>query len=103
MAAEFLHANGSPEADPAKMLNVELRPIGGDAVTHVMCERFAYTDEVRNQVSWMRDSGNTWAANRLYGLMDNAERMKTMMVTIESDEGKGVLERLGLEEATWQQ
>jgi hypothetical protein len=97
ISAEFLQTLGA-EAVAEDMLPVQCRPIGGGPVSHVCCERFVYTDEARDQVAWIGASGFAWASGILYGLTDDVVLMKSMFVSIESNEGDSVLAYLGLEE-----
>lgn len=99
ISAAFLNSRGLNEL-ATNMLPIDLRPMGGGEVSHVFCERLVYTDEARDQVAWIGASGFTWASGILYGLTDDVVLMKSMFVSIESNEGNGVLDYLGLEEVS---
>jgi len=91
ISAAFLNSRGVEEL-AANMLPINLRPIGGGEVSHVICERLVYTDEARDQVQWLSD--------RMYDLTDDVVMLKSKMVTIKSNDGAGVLDYLGLEEVS---
>jgi hypothetical protein len=97
ISAAFLNSRGLNEL-AANMLPIALRPMGGGEVSHVICERLVYTDEARDQLQWLGTSGFSWASGVLHQLTDDPVVLKSMLVTIKSNDGAGVLECLGLEE-----
>ena len=99
ISAAFLNSRGVEEL-AANMLPINLRPIGGGEVSHVICERLVYTNEARDQVQWFGDSGFAWVSGVLHTLTDDPVVLKSKLVAIKSNDGAGVLEYLGLEEVS---
>ena len=96
IALEFIVSLGMT-GEAINEIPMEVRPIGSEIATHIACERLAYTDEMRLQVDWIRNSGKTWVADRGFTLQDDHSLLLSTFCTIETADGQSAITELGLE------
>ena len=81
IAARFLN-NGEP---PEMMLDVEVAAGGAKDVTHVMCERHAFPDEVQLQQAFMTLNDLPWISGEIHSLNDGLVDKFCMYVKEDED------------------
>ncbi len=96
IALDFINSQHGEET-LENMLNIELREIGGESVTHILCSRNDYTHGRDKQLAWLNNENHSWICADNHDGSLEANHVKTKFCTISGITQSELLSLLNLE------